>query len=257
MYIIKHKLKIKKKINLVFFHGWGLDSNIWTYILTILKPYYNIYFIDFPGFGKNIKEPLKNFNEISQKILKKLPEKVIWIGWSMGGLMATDIGLKYPERTKGIILITSSPCFIEKKNWLGIKIVTLKKIKKEILTNYSNFLKSFQVLHIKNKLKINIHVLNFNNIKKNFLKPTKNSIKYGLKWLIQIDQRKKICNIQVPLLQIYGSLDNMVPARIDVKLKNLYQKHYSYVIPYSKHAPFFSHPKELCYIIMQFINHID
>ena len=134
--------------------------------------------------------------------------------------------------------------------------MTLQKIKKEILKNYSNFLKNFHLLHIKNTIKLNSHQLNFNNIKKNFLKPTKKSIKCGFKWLIKIDQRKKINNIQVPLLQIYGSLDNMVPACIDIKLKNLYPKHYSYVIPYSKHAPFFSHPKELCHIILQFIDHI-
>lgn len=254
MHIKIYDQKIKnKKIHLVFFHGWGLDSNIWIYIIPLLEPYYTLHFFDFPGFGKNILQPLINFNKISTKILEKLPKKVIWIGWSMGGLLANYIGLNYPHRTHGIILITSSPCFVQKKNWPGINLLILKKIAIEMSNNYRKFLKNFWLLHVEKKTFNKDIIPSIININKIFVKPTKSAIEHGYSWLKEIDQRVNSCFIQVPLLRIYGALDNMVPAHINQKISQLYPKNYSYIISNAKHAPFFSHPKKLCNIINKFI----
>ncbi|AEH39931.1 carboxylesterase [Buchnera aphidicola (Cinara tujafilina)] len=256
MYIKKYYSIIKTKTNLVFLHGWGLDSNIWTYMIPILKLYYNLYFIDLPGFGSNIKEPILNFKKLSIKILEQLPKKIIWIGWSMGGLIITYISLHYPKRTDGIILINSSPFFLKKNDWFGINILVLKKIEKKCIKIMIIF-KKFYLLHIKTKKSNLINVLNFNQIKKFFCKPTKNAIQYGYICLTTIDQRKKLNHLQVPLLQIYGSLDNMVPVTNIKNLGQLYSKYFFYIIQNSKHAPFFSHVNELCCIIMKFIKYIS
>lgn len=249
---IRCSIKKNKKISIVLIHGWGLNSNIWINIIPILKKYCTIYLIDLPGYKKNVFYPTMNFYELSQYLLYRLPKKVIWIGWSMGGLIANYIGLNYPKRTHGIITITSSPYFIQEKNWPGTTLFILKEIKKKIFFNYKYFLKNFLSLHNTKKNSKKKKTQKIFHIK-NFFQPNKESIKYGYKWLTEIDQRKDISFIQVPLLTIYGKLDNMVPVDISKKMYQLCKKNYSYVISKSKHAPFLSHPIELCSIIKKFI----
>jgi len=69
------------------------------------------------------------FNYIEQ--LDGLPEKVmeetngaVLVGFSMGGSTALRLLLKYPEKVKGLVLISTTPCMMEKKEeaWKGMSL---------------------------------------------------------------------------------------------------------------------------------------
>ena len=47
-------------------------------------------------------------------------DEVILVGFSMGGSTALRMFLKYPEKVKGMVLISTTPCMMEAENWKGM-----------------------------------------------------------------------------------------------------------------------------------------
>ncbi|VFP86224.1 Pimeloyl-[acyl-carrier protein] methyl ester esterase [Buchnera aphidicola (Cinara pseudotaxifoliae)] len=242
------------KINLVFLHGWGLHSVAWNTIIPILKPHFTLHTFDLPGFGENIDFPIMTFKKISKYLSKQINTKVIWIGWSMSGLIVHHLSLQYPHNTLATIYVNSSPCFIQRKNWPGIPKRLLYSIKESMLPYYSNFLKKFFLLHV-----IDVHKYKLSRLKikeklfKKYPSPKKEAIEIGYKWLTKIDHRNTIIYSNVPTLRIYGELDHLISKKAREKTDNLYQKKNSILIKGAKHAPFLSHPKTFCKIIYNFI----
>ena len=65
------------------------------------------------------------FNYVEQ--LDGLPEKVleesdevVLVGFSMGGSTALRMWLKWPEKVKGLVLVSTTPCMMEDVNWKGM-----------------------------------------------------------------------------------------------------------------------------------------
>lgn len=242
------------KIHIVFIHGWGLHSIVWKKIITLLQPYFTLHIMDLPGFGKSCKCPIMHIKQLSIYFLKKITDKVIWVGWSMGGLIAHYLGFYYPQYTIAVIYITSSPCFIKKKNWPGITSKILFSIKKNILLDYQEFLKKFILFHIIRPINKSVIKLKQNYFfTKKYPNPKEQAIEIGYQWLTKIDQRKKILNHNIPILRIYGSLDKLVPVQTCSIIDTLWGNNNSFVIANAQHAPFLSHPNTVCNILKKFI----
>lgn len=68
--------------------------------------------------------------------LDGLPEKVIegfdevvLVGFSMGGSSALRMWLEFPEKIRGLVLISSTPCMMEKDAWKGMSERRLKALR--------------------------------------------------------------------------------------------------------------------------------
>ena len=47
-------------------------------------------------------------------------DEVVLVGFSMGGSTALRLFLKYPEKVKGMVLISTTPCMMEAEDWKGM-----------------------------------------------------------------------------------------------------------------------------------------
>ncbi|WP_367674017.1 alpha/beta fold hydrolase [Buchnera aphidicola] len=239
-----------KKINLIFIHGLGFNKKIWFFLRKKLKKKFKIYMINLPtpNTTKNFYIELNKF--IYKKILK-IPYNSILIGWSLGGILATLLTLKIPEKILSLVTISSSPCFLKKKFWPGMQYSQIKKLQKELIYNYKNSIKNFINLQKNKNNKKNIKILKKKII--SIAKPNILSIKFNVKMLIKIDLRKIIQKIKIPILRIYGEFDAIVPKKISYLLNNLLNDNNSYIIKKSNHAPFISHLDNFNNILLKFI----
>ncbi|AYN24547.1 alpha/beta fold hydrolase [Buchnera aphidicola] len=102
-------------INVILLNGWGFNSKIWFFIVNKLNSKFKFHIIDLPGMGLNKHLfPLK-IDEITEVLYHYMPKNAVWLGWSIGGLVANKFASLYPENILGIINVASSPCFIKKK----------------------------------------------------------------------------------------------------------------------------------------------
>ncbi|XRX42657.1 MAG: pimeloyl-ACP methyl ester esterase BioH [Buchnera aphidicola (Eriosoma harunire)] len=243
----------KGDINLILLHGWVLNSKIWYPIINILKEKCTLYLIDLPGYGKNYKYQYINFKDIIYSIYTNIPKNSILMGWSLGGLIAQKIIFDYPDDILGIITVSSSPCFLKKKNWPGVTEHLFKKYYHDIKKNYFNTIKNFLVIHTKlgnSKDTIN----NLIDMMMLDSKPDELALKYGLDLLIYTDLRNQLIKSNLPFLRIYGKLDNIVPYDIKNILDQTWPNTYSVTLMHSAHVPFISQSQQFCNIILKFFD---
>ena len=112
----------KQSIPIVLLHGWGLNSAVWQPLLdnlsTEFTDAFHIITIDLPGFGANINQKVSPYSlaNVCQQIMNTVEQPAIYLGWSLGGLVATEMALTHPEKVLGLITVASSPRFLEQRS---------------------------------------------------------------------------------------------------------------------------------------------
>ncbi|NMS24626.1 alpha/beta fold hydrolase, partial [Vibrio parahaemolyticus] len=79
-------------------------------------------------------------------VVQGAPEKAIWLGWSLGGLVATHVALNMPERVAKLITVASSPKFAAEKPWRGIQPNVLSAFTSQLLEDFSLTIERFMAL---------------------------------------------------------------------------------------------------------------
>ncbi|SIR68222.1 Pimeloyl-ACP methyl ester carboxylesterase [Peribacillus simplex] len=94
----------------VLIHGGGADLRQWTFLASLLSKDYKVIAFDGRGAGKS-PSPIKHANYVDDVLALmdylELKQATI-IGHSMGGQIATDFALNYPERVSKLVLIAPS-----------------------------------------------------------------------------------------------------------------------------------------------------
>jgi pimeloyl-[acyl-carrier protein] methyl ester esterase len=132
--------------NIVLLHGWGVHSGIWQFIVANLTKDFAVTLVDLPGFGRSDVIPDYSMAEIVKQLHLVTPPEAIWIGWSLGGLIATRFALTYPLQVKKLICVASSPRFLEEKHWPGMSYLVLKKFNEQLQVDYKGTLTRFLLL---------------------------------------------------------------------------------------------------------------
>jgi len=103
---------------LVLLHGWGLHGGIWETVLVKLEESFTVYNVDLPGFGhSSVHNGEYTLDYLVDSIESILPEKCFLLGWSLGGLVATALSLKCPEKIEKLITVASNPSFVADESW--------------------------------------------------------------------------------------------------------------------------------------------
>ena len=237
--------------DLVFLHGWGLHSGIWQLVVDLLKNDYRLTLVDLPGHGRS--QPLKNgyrLETLAEALLPVLPDRAMWIGWSLGGLVATKVAAQYPDRIKGLINVASSPCLVEQEKWPGMNADTIRSFANELAKNYRETLTRFLGLQVMMCENQKILLREMQAILFSVDDPVQDALMGCLDTLIETDLRHEAANLRCPLLYILGRLDSLVPSNVSEPLQNMAEV---VVIPQAGHAPFLSHPDKFSQLLREFV----
>lgn len=228
-------MKNLNKINMVFFHGWGFDSEVFKFFSEKLNNKYEAILIDLKKY---------DLDYIARNILPDIPDQAVLIGWSLGGLLGVKLADLSPHKFSKIILLNTNPCFVENNNWPGVKSEIFEKFERDLDINPKKLLNKFAMLQ-------------FKGIEK-YLKFPQNDLevevlRQGLKYLKQeniIDNLKKY---NKNLLMIFSTNDNLVPVEVSEKIKLLNNSIKIKLLEGATHAPFLTQPEKLMECFDEFI----
>ncbi|WP_348666496.1 pimeloyl-ACP methyl ester esterase BioH [Arsenophonus symbiont of Ornithomya chloropus] len=241
------------KQNVVLLHGWGLNSEVWRTIVKVeSSANFCFHFVDLPGYGRNYMFPPLSLEEMTEIIWEHAPKQSIWLGWSLGGLIASVIALKYSTEITGLITVASSPCFIQKDNWPGIKSIILQNFEQQLRLDFNNTIERFLELQILDSKKVDedIKLLKLLILKQPL--PSSAVLKKGLRILQNTDLRESLLTFKKPFLRIYGDLDTLVPRKISSIIDTWLPKSFSIIMKHAAHAPFISHPYKFVRLLIDF-----
>ncbi len=242
--IIKHSNN--GKLPLVLLHGWGLNSAVWDFVLPDLELLFDVHRIDLPGFGVNTHKVPSRYDlvELAQMIAPLCPQGSILAGWSLGGLVASQMALQNSDQFASLCLIASTACFVEQPGWKGIKPDVLQSFSAALCGDSEKTVGRFLAIQAMGSASAR------DDIK--FLKqalfsgglPHAEALAGGLSILQCNDLRDDLAGLKIPVKGIFGRLDSLVALRsIEQMAPSLHDFDYR-VLAKASHAPFISHREE-------------
>lgn len=92
---------------IVMIHGGGCDTRDWTYLAPLLAKHYQVITFDGRGCGQSPAqtEPASYADDVLRLLNHLDIENAVLVGHSLGGQIATEFALAYPERLQRLVLI--------------------------------------------------------------------------------------------------------------------------------------------------------
>lgn len=241
------------KHDLVLLHGWGLNAQVWQGVATRLAPHFRLHLVDLPGYGRSQGFGALSLHEMAEVVLQHAPERATWLGWSLGGLVASQAALHAPERVSALITVASSPCFGAQETWPGIKPDVLRGFQQQLSEDFQRTVERFLALQTLGTGSARQDARLLKSVVLEQPIPRIEVLEGGLDILRQVDLRAEMGALIPPLLRIYGALDGLVPRQVAALLDECWPHSDSRVIPHAAHAPFISHPEAFVEQVLAFI----
>lgn len=238
--------------DLVLLHGWGLNAEVWQGIVPRLRSHFRLHLADLPGYGRSQGFGPLSLAEMAQQLVSSLPSRALLLGWSLGGLVATELALQLPQQIKGLISVASSPCFTASGDWPGIRPETLEGFQQQLSNNFQRTVERFLALQTLGTETARQDARLLKEVVLSQPIPPVEVLEGGLAILRQADLRAQLPQLNLPLLRLYGSLDGLVPRRIAGELDTMLPDSPSIIMEKAAHAPFISHPDAFCQHIIEF-----
>ena len=86
------------------FNGWAAGPETWS-----LCTFPHDWIFDY----------VEQLDGLPEKVMEESDE-VVLVGFSMGGSSALRMWLKWPEKVKGLVFVSTTPCMMEAENWKGM-----------------------------------------------------------------------------------------------------------------------------------------
>ncbi|TCB90573.1 pimeloyl-ACP methyl ester esterase BioH [Enterobacter wuhouensis] len=232
--------------HLVLLHGWGLNAEVWHCISEELASHFTLHLVDLPGFGRSHGFGALSLDEMAQVVVDAAPKNAIWLGWSLGGLVASRIALAYPERVQALVTVASSPCFSARDAWPGIKPDVLAGFQQQLSEDFQRTVERFLALQTMGTDTARQDARTLKQTVLSLPMPDVEVLNGGLEILKTADLREPLISLPMPHLRIYGYLDGLVPRKVVPLLDALWPESESLIVAKAAHAPFISHPAEFC-----------
>ena len=243
--------------HLVLLHGWGLNAEIWHCIREELASHFTLHLVDLPGFGRSRGYGALSLDEMAQQVLDAAPQNAVWLGWSLGGLVASQVALSRPDRVQALVTVASSPCFSAQDGWPGIKPEVLAGFQQQLSEDFQRTVERFLALQTMGTETARKDARTLKQTVLSLPMPEVEVLNGGLELLKTVDLREPLAALTLPHLRIYGYLDGIVPRKVVPLLDSLWPNSESQIVAKAAHAPFISHPAEFCSALIALSQRFD
>ena len=244
---------------LVLLHGLG-GPLMWQRVIEPLASHFLVITIDLPGFGDSEcpQQPFstKDYAELLFLLLKELNiRKAEIVGVSYGGQIAVEFATWYRDEVEQLVLIAStglaprSSVLIFPSVWPAIAAITTTTLLRN--RRAMCFLSSYSFHDI---------VSRPSGLCADFYRQISRRGCRGvwmqmLKNILSADDTfsKKLGDLHVPTLLLWGESDRSVPLRIAGKFQQLIPSAVLQTFPHCAHSVPLEKPKELCSAIVRFV----
>lgn len=242
------------KSSLVFLHGFPFDATSWNPQVEYFQNSYFTIAEDLIGHGKGktFQGPwmIQHYVEdLKLSLDKKDVEKAILCGVSMGGYIAMNFCLKYPNRVEALILSNTQAPSDSNEN-KDKRFETIQKIQREGIKDFADHF-SKSVLSIKT-LNTSPHIQK--KLEATILKQKAENIALVLGALSsRKDLTTQVQQIKCPTLVISGAEDKVIsPLSCELLAKSIRQAHFE-KIEGAGHLPNLERPQEFNQILGRFL----
>lgn len=199
--------------DLVLVHGWAMHGGIFAPLVERLSRRFRVHCVDLPGHGRSHDAPMAQLQPAAcaAAIAAQSPP-AIWIGWSLGGLIAQQGALEYPAHVRGLVGIGTTPCFIAKPDWPGIDAQVNAQFAENLGRDFHATIDRFLALETLGSPDPQAELRELKRIAFAHGEPSPDALAEGLRILRATDLRERLGELSSSSLWISGRRDRLIPA---------------------------------------------
>lgn len=222
----------------VLLHGWAMHGGVFAPLLDALATCCTLYVVDLPGHGhsRHCDVPLE-LRQCARAIAAATPP-AIWLGWSLGGLIALQAALQRPRQVRALAVICASPCFVRKPDWpCGVEVELFRRFVADLELDYRATLIRFLALEALGSTRARADARELRSAAFARGEPDKHALQAGMALLESTDLRADIAHLSQPSVWIAGARDRLVAKQAMLWGANQCAGQFA-CIDHAGHAPF-------------------
>ena len=241
--------------DVVLLHGWGMNGRIWSSLLPRLADHYRLTVVDLPGHGGSPSPSGSDPGGWVEMLLEAAPPQAIWVGWSLGGMLALLAAAARPERVQAVATIASNLRFVASDDWSeavspalfqdmvdGVIEEPVRTLQRFVALQFIG-VRSAEVAALSRRLRARIAAS----------PPDAHDLVLGLELLRAIDNRSLVGALRVPQQMIFGARDKLVPVGAAKRISAMAPAAEVVTLDGAGHAPFLTHPDALMARLQPFL----
>lgn len=242
--------------DIVLLHGWAMHSGVWGPFAERLAEGHRVTLIDLPGFGQSDwRGESYELPVLAEQVCECAPDSAVWLGWSLGALLALEVAKQQPQRVSALIGLAATPKFVRDDTWPAA-------MAPEMLSAFSDGLAVDAAVTLRRFLSLLVQGAENGREQLRFLRERvgkgpvahDQALASGLDILMQADQRSVLKAWDKPTLWLLGENDALIPSQsADVFASAQADISSCHVFPTAGHAPFLSHEEECAALIGEFV----
>lgn len=244
--------------DLLMLHGWGMNSAVWgeppgTRIQAAAQA------LNLPGHGGAPFDPARrDLVDWADACLSQAPARAVWLGWSLGGLVALQAALQAPERVRALVLVASTPRFVQAADWrVAMPEELLAQFADQLLQDPTSTLERFLALQVRGSDGARNVLRGLRADMARCPPADPDALAAGLDLLRDEDLRGRLPDVRPPTFWLFGERDTLIPAEVAERVALLMPEARTRVIQGAGHAPLLSHAAQTGAAIGDFLRTID
>lgn len=197
--------------HVVLLSGWGIDQRIWQSLDGYWSSAIEAQSIDWPGYGDTPALPASaSLAQLAESMADALTSDAIWVGWSLGGLLATAL-LDHLPAPQGLILLGAGATFCADD---GITIAELKAFQRAFQRDPTATWQHFLRWQAQGEPNPQQAYRQLCDLLGNTLPADSATLASGLDWLGSVNNHSRLVKPVCPVVRLVGEHDPLVsPAQ--------------------------------------------
>lgn len=236
---------------LVLVHGWGVNRCVWRPVADALAKRYQVVAADLPGYGGDAAlDGSESLLTMAEAVAASVTGPAVWIGWSLGGMVAMQVAMSGLSQVTQLILVGSTAKFIADRQWqYGVSADNMDRFCHDLSTDYDAALTRFLLLQSETLGHGRQLARQLGALIAACGAPDKRALQCSLEILKSSDLRPVLSRVTVPTDVIHGRFDRLVPPAAAQYLADRIPNARLWWLP-GGHAPFVSHPQEFVRLVV-------
>lgn len=104
--------------------GWAMPKECFYELAQKLSQQYYVVLVNLPGISTDVElikgaktGPNYDIDALTEQLILAAPKDAWWLGWSLGGMIASYVAAHRASCVKGLITIASNPSFVRSEDW--------------------------------------------------------------------------------------------------------------------------------------------
>jgi len=242
--------------HIVFVHGWALNSGVWGEFIEALgeqHPNITTQCIDLPGYGTQACiEGVSSIEAMAQHCLDQVERPSIWVGWSLGGMVAMQAACMKPSAVEAMQLICTSPKFVADDDWPeGVDLKNFRLFSKQLAEDYQRTLTLFLLMQAGSSRGARDLAQSAHKAICQWPDPSEATLSRGIDCLAETDLRGQIERLSMPIQVISGLKDRVAKPEGGARLARTLDA--ELIELETGHAPFMTQPEAMLSALLDLI----